>query len=199
MIERIMGNPWIYSAWQFPFADKKMRPVVAHNDLRGVTQVLELGCGPGTNAAYFQQSSYEGVDHNPKYTQHACKRYPHAHFITADATIYQSPRPSEFVLLNSLLHHLHDDHVHRVLSTVHDSLLEQGTVHIIELVLAEKGLPAWLARHDRGKYVRTGEKWQHLFRKHFQALVFEPFTVDAFGVPLWELLYFKGRRRDASG
>ena len=97
----------------------EMRPVAAHNDLRSVTQVLELGCGPGTNAAYFQQASYEGVDHNPKYTQHACKRHPDAHFITADATVYQAPRPYEFVLLNSLLHHLPDDHVHRVLSTVH--------------------------------------------------------------------------------
>ena len=45
--------------------------------------------------------------------------------------------------------------------------------------------------------VRIGElclEWHHIFSKAFEPVIFEPYAVTNFGIPLWHMLYFKGRR-----
>ncbi|MCC6132404.1 MAG: hypothetical protein IT186_20975 [Acidobacteria bacterium] len=35
------------------FAEQKWLPVLKHNDTSSVRRALDVGCGPGTNAAHF--------------------------------------------------------------------------------------------------------------------------------------------------
>ena len=41
--------------------------------------VLDVGCGPGTNAPHFAHADYLGVDINPSYVATAARRYVHRH------------------------------------------------------------------------------------------------------------------------
>jgi cyclopropane fatty-acyl-phospholipid synthase-like methyltransferase len=53
-----MENTATYSLWQAPFAEKKLASILAHNDLRRVRRVLDVGSGLGTNTARFAHTYY---------------------------------------------------------------------------------------------------------------------------------------------
>jgi len=163
-----------------------------HNDLSRPGRVLDIGCGPGTNARYFQGADYVGVDFNPEYIRNAQARYPGMKFVAADATRYEPAERFDFILLNSLLHHLDDVQVAAVLSTARSKLAPNGHVHIIELLTSRRALPGALARMDRGKHARPLGRWKELFTHHFVEELNEPFTVGLAGISMWELVYFKG-------
>ena len=192
MINRVLGFAPVYRLWQSPFAAQKMRPIISHSKIEDVQRVLDIGCGPGTNTAYFRHAYYQGFDLNPSYIENAKRLYPWGNFSVADVTQHEFTQQYDFVLLNSLLHHLNDQQVESVLKAARRSLKQGGEVHIIELVKAPRGIPALLARMDRGDYPRTVEEWRQLFAREFRTEVLEPFPVRGMGMTLWELVYFKG-------
>lgn len=190
----ILEHPWVYRAWQRPFAEAKLRPLRRHNDLRGIRRVLDVGCGPGMNSRHFQHTDYCGIDINPAYIAFARRRYQGT-FVTADATTYTVPEDQryDFILLNSFLHHVPDVDVRRLLANLRRALTEDGHVHVLDLILpARRGPARFLARHDRGRFARPIEVWMELLTESFSPVVFEPFRLSACGVTLWNMLYFKG-------
>jgi SAM-dependent methyltransferase len=196
-LARVMENTLAYRLWQAPFADEKFAPIAAHNDLSRVRRVLDVGCGPGTNAAYFAGADYVGIDMNEAYVEHARQRYGR-NFIAADVTQYRvAPEERfDFILLNSLLHHIELDGVEKLLAHLATLLTDDGHVHIIELVLPEEASVArFLARADRGDYPRSMAQWKSIFSESFEPVVFEPFTLRRLGVELWHLVYFKGQAK----
>jgi hypothetical protein len=67
-------------------------------------------------------------------------------------------------------------------------------VHVIELVMPERACVArLLAAGDRGDYARPLGRWNEILSEHFCPVVFVPYPVKAFGITLWNLVYFKGR------
>ncbi|HXF97663.1 MAG TPA: class I SAM-dependent methyltransferase [Gaiellaceae bacterium] len=66
-VARLLERPTVYLAWQRPFASAKLAPVKRHNDFRRARRVLDVGCGPGTNAAEFAHADYLGIDVNHAY------------------------------------------------------------------------------------------------------------------------------------
>jgi SAM-dependent methyltransferase len=193
-----LDNPIAYRLWQGPVASAKMAPVMRHNDLRQARHVLDLGCGPGTNCPYFPHGEYLGLDINPRYVDYARRRYERT-FAVEDIRSYR-PSPGgrfDFVLLNSVLHHLDDEATNSVLTNLGQVVSDGGHVHIIELVLPRRnGLAKSLALGDRGDYPRPLDEWETIFCKHFEPVVFEPFAVKALlGITLWNLVYFKGKIR----
>jgi SAM-dependent methyltransferase len=193
----IMDNTLAYRLWQAPFVAEKFAPIAEHNDLSRVSRVLDVGCGPGTNAAYFANADYTGIDMSEQYIEHARQKFQR-NFVCADVTQYRVP-PSErfdFILLNSLLHHIDLEGVEKLLAHLATLLTEDGHIHIIELVLPEDASVArFLARADRGKYPRPLAQWKTIFTESFDCAVFEPFTLRRAGVDLWRLVYFKGRAK----
>lgn len=192
-----MERATAYRLWQAPFAEKKLEPLRRHNDVSKVSRVLDVGCGPGTNARHFAHADYLGLDMNPAYIEHARRRYG-KRFEVADVTHDATPssEPFDFVLVNSLLHHIDTPNTRRVLAHLATRLTADGHVHILDLVLPERcGLPRMLAKWDRGNHPRPLEEWRAIFSEAFEPVVFEPYPLGAFGVTLWSMVYFKGRRR----
>ena len=187
----------IYRLWQAPFVLDKLAPLVRRGETASARRVLDVGCGPGTNAPQFAHAEYVGIDISQRYIEAARRRYPGT-FVTADVRSYQ-PLPEDcfdFVLVNSLLHHLDTPAVARVLQCIRDQLAVSGHVHILELVLPErKSVSRLLAVADRGDYPRPLDAWRELFRDTFDEVVFEPYSVRRCGVSLWDMVYFKGRAR----
>lgn len=196
-LDAIMSRPLVYRLWMAPFAEGKLVPVRAHNDLSKARRVLDVGCGPGTNTAYFTHCDYLGIDLNPEYIETA-KRLHGRHFVAVDAAEFAAAPEEQFdfIFLNSFLHHVDRNTTERILSNLSKLLTPDGRIHIIELLLPPStSIPRFLARADRGRFARPIEDWQEIFDAAFERDVFEPFTLKKCGVPLWKMVYFKGRAR----
>jgi SAM-dependent methyltransferase len=197
LIDTVMEHTLVYRAWQAPFAERKFAPVIRHNDLGAVRSVLDVGCGPGTNAAHFGGSEYVGIDINPSYIASAQRRYA-GDFRAADICTYE-PGPGDsfdFVLVNSFLHHVDDPEVKRILGQVRGLLTGDGHVHVLELLLpGDRSLAHRLAEWDRGAYPRYLNDWAQLFEEEFETVVLEPYPLGVRGLTLWNMVYFKGRVR----
>ena len=190
----IMENPLVYRLWQAPFVRAKFAPIVKHNDMDQVRRVLDVGCGPGINTAWFADKDYVGLDINEDYIETARRRFGRE-FLTADVREYVAPPDAryDFILLNSLLHHIDTDNVARILNQLHGQLTPGGHVHIIELVVPERPcISRWLATNDRGDYPRPLDEWRAIFSEAMEPVVFEPFKLRACGMTLWDMVYFKG-------
>ena len=196
-IIRLLERPSVYLAWQRPFVSTKLAPVKRHNDLSAVRSVLDVGCGPGTNSAEFTGLDYLGVDLNPSYIAYARRRHDQR-FAVADVRTDPIPGKGtyDFVLINSLLHHLDDATSASLLVGIRDCISDDGHVHVIELELPERrGLPRSLTLSDRGEYPRSLAAWRKLLTSQFEEVIFEPFPVPSHGPALWRMVYFKGKPR----
>lgn len=196
-LSHVLEHPSVYWWWQRPFRRQKIDPFLCHNDLSEVTRVLEIGCGPGTNAGLFGHTEYLGIDISHDYVSAARRRFGER-FLQADATQILPLEGKEFktVFMNSLLHHLSDTHVRTILRQLAAVLPDSGRIHVMDLVFpARRGIARWLARHDRGHFARPLAAWRKLFADAFHIELFEPYSVSVLGIALWEMVYFKGRPR----
>ena len=194
LVDRLLEHPAVYAAWQAPFVASKFEPVERHLARQNVRRILDVGCGPGTNAPRFASADYVGVDINDHYLDLARARYP-GRFVQADlATADIAPLGTfDTILVNSFLHHLPDAAVGRILHQLEHLLEPDGRVHLLELVVPERrSLATLMARLDRGRFARPLAAWRALFEAHFEPVAIEPYT---FGGGLWSMVYFQGRTR----
>ena len=193
----IMESPWAYALWQAPFANAKFAPIQRHNDLGSVHRVLDVGCGPGTNTKFFAHTDYVGIDINESYVERGRRRFGRT-FIQADVCDY-TPAPDQrydFVLINSLMHHLDDVTSDRILNTLRRVITPDGHLHVLDLILPDDpSIARYLAENDRGNYPRPFETWNELLVRYFEPVVVERFSLGLMGLDLWRMLYFKGRPR----
>ena len=194
-VSDILSIPILYRAWQLPFQEKKLAPFHDRNELRAIRRVLDVGCGPGTNAQHFLQTDYLGLDINEQYIASARSRYP-KEFRAVDVTKFSPPSGETFdcILVNSLLHHLSDEEASGLLSSLPPLLAPDGPVHLIDLVVRRRApIAGWVARRDRGRFVRPLEKLREMFDLQFDTVLSEPFSLTLMGITLWHMIYIKGR------
>lgn len=195
--DRLLELPLVYQAWQAPFASAKLQPFLARVDLARSRRVLDVGCGPGTNARVFAGLDYVGIDINPEYIRTAASRHP-GRWVVGDVTdtaIFPDER-FDCVFANSLMHHLDDDAVRNLLGRMARLTAPGGKVHVLDLVLpAQRSAGRMLARLDRGRFARPVEQWRRLFTEHLDEEHFQPYTFGLPMLPLWNMVYFVGVRR----
>ena len=167
--EIILESPMGYRLWSEPFnkpkiaAIDKMLAAVSLNESR----ILDVGCGPGTNAPYFAGCDYLGVDLNPQYIESARSKFPDLRFSTEDATeLSVSNEKFDVVLINSLMHHLDDEGCRALLGSLHSLVSENGFLIVQEPLVPENGqfLKTFFMNQDRGDFFRPLVDWQELFR-----------------------------------
>jgi SAM-dependent methyltransferase len=193
-VVRLLEQPRVYLAWQRPFVSSKLAPIWRHTSRSSITRVLDVGCGPGTNAAEFEGLDYLGVDLNPAYIEHARRNHA-GRFEVADMRSDAIPGGGtyDFVLVNSLLHHLDDESTRSLLARLRAYVSGDGYLHVIDLELPERrGIARTLTLNDRGDHPRSVPAWRTLLTEHFDEVVFERFPVPARGPMLWSMVYFKG-------
>jgi SAM-dependent methyltransferase len=198
---RLLEHPLVYRLWQAPFHQAKLEPLRRHNDLGAARRVLDVGCGPGTNAEVFGHAEYLGFDINPEYVAFA-RRNRRGRFEVGDVTSWRAEHGQrfDFVLVNSILHHIDDGGVRHALASLREALAPDGYLHLLELVTPTRGLPARaLARADRGQFSRSVPGWTELCEPWFEPEVVEPYVLGAFGVALWHMIYYKGKPRQSGG
>lgn len=193
----LLEHAVVYRFWQAPFADKKLEPVFRHNDMTKVHQVLDVGCGPGTNTHHFTETGYLGIDLNERYIESARRLYERE-FVVADVLHYSAEctRRFDFILVNSILHHVDTPSAMQLLLHLEKLLTEDGHIHVLELVQpGQRGIARLLARWDRGECARPLTDWLQIFSAVFDTVVFEPYSLKALRTVLWNMVYFKGRAK----
>ena len=192
--DRLLELPLVYRTWQAPFVSAKLKPFLASVGRERTARVLDVGCGPGTNAPVFAGADYVGIDINADYIRTASARYP-GRFIVGDVTDGNIFPDHQFdcVFANSLMHHLDDASVRRLLRRMAALTALNGRVHVLDLVLPPHASAGrLLARMDRGRYPRTVEHWRGLFTEYLREERFEPYRFGLPMVPLWHMVYFVG-------
>jgi SAM-dependent methyltransferase len=192
--DRLLELPLVYQAWQAPFASAKLKPFVEHAGLARMRRVLDVGCGPGTNARVFAGAEYVGIDINPEYIRVAASRYP-GRFVVGDVTDESIFPDEQFdcVFANSLMHHLDDVSAGNLLARMARLTVPGGRVHVLDLVLPPQlSTGRVLAQLDRGRFARPVEHWHRLFTEHMREERFEPYAFGLPFLPLWNMVYFVG-------
>ncbi len=192
--DRLLEVPIVYRSLQAPFADAKLEPFLRRVDPARVKRVLDVGCGPGTNARVFARTDYVGIDINPDYIATAQRRFK-GRFVVGDVADERVLPDERFdvVFANSLMHHLPDAVTRSLLARMAKLVAPGGAVHVLDLILPDGLTPARaLARLDRGKHPRPVEQWRALFTEHLTQQHLEVYPLGLPGVPLWWMIYFAG-------
>lgn len=194
-MRRVLDHPRVYALWQAPFVHQKLAPFVAHNRLAAIRKVLDVGCGPGTNAALFADKEYLGIDLDAGYVERATRRFG-PRFRQGDAGAMEVPdfAPVDCLFINSLTHHLDDATMERLLGRG-DLVTGNGKLHLIDLYLPPGGIARRLALADRGEHPRPLAELRALIDRHWAIEVEEPFTLRLAGIDLWAMVYFRAAPR----
>ena len=146
----------------------------------------------------FADTRYLGVDRNMGYVRSARARGIRVIAGDAAAIPIRSTQPFDCVFVNSLLHHLDDAQVLALLTHAAALVRSHGQVHVIDLVVPEgRGVARALALADRGDHPRTLPHLRSLVAQHFNLDVEEQFRLTLAGLPLWAMVYYRGRAKSA--
>lgn len=190
-----LDSALLYRAWQWPFVAQKVACFRRRAALEPSTRVLDIGCGPGTNAGLFAGTRHIGLDRDAGYVRSAAGRGMRVMVGDAAALPLAAGAGFDCVFVNSLLHHLTDAQVESMLARVVQVMHPDGRLHVIDLVVPPRGIGRRLALADRGEHPRTLSALRTLLARHVALEHEEPFRLTLAGVPLWAMIYFCGSPR----
>ena len=135
-------------------------------------RILDIGCGPAYYFDRLPRCEYFGFDTDAGYIADATKRFGDRGRFFAEP--YTEARRNDLplmdrIMLMGLLHHLDDAACEGLLDLVARSLAPKGRVAALDTVLYE-GQPAlarFLAKNDRGDFIRQPEGFLALARERF--------------------------------
>ncbi len=190
-MRQLLSHPALYALWQWPFVEQKVAPFRATTTLPPGSRVLDVGCGPGTNARLFAQCDYLGIDLDPGYVERAVARFGRR-FRVGDASRLDVAdfAPVDCLFVNSLTHHLDDAALDGLLRRT-DLVRPGGHLHLIDLHLPASGLPRRLALADRGRHARPLADLRAAIGRHWRVEHEQPFFLRALGFGLWAMVYFR--------
>lgn len=192
--DSIVTIPLVYKLIQVPFVEGKLAPVREEIQQAKGKRVLDVGCGPGTNCKFFGESDYTGIDIEPKYINHAREKYQR-NFLVGDASKLSSifEQPFDFILVNSLTHHLDDEKFAGLITESKKVLAPGGTLCVVDIVNDTKHwLSTALTKADRGDFVRPYTKNVEAWTSSYSEIRLGRFQLYLFGFTCAELFYFVG-------
>jgi SAM-dependent methyltransferase len=155
-------------------ADKLRYICIDQLDLAPGNTVADVGCGP----AYYldrlpKPLNYHGFDTEPRYIDWARKRWGETatfHLGVFGSTQASELAPIDAVLLLGILHHLSDEESLELLEFAAQSVAPSGRVVTVDTCFepSQGRISRWMARNDRGEYVREPGRFMELARTHFQ-------------------------------
>ena len=161
-----LERSWVYNLNQVFLGAGKKRHVTGF--LRGLEyqSLLDIGCGPGEYAE-LAHGPYLGIDTSESFIRSCRERFaqdPTKVFMHADATTVQVPGRYDLALLNSVMHHLTDEEVTRLVAWVARSA---RYLFILDLYPVRwNPLSRWFYAMDRGHYVREVATQKALILQH---------------------------------
>lgn len=173
-LRKILTLPQIYEAFQMLIGGDGYRRWYVGELLqpRPGLSILDIGCGPGTMLRFLPMGvRYVGFDMNPKYIEHARRRFGDRG--TFHAQKVDEARVTEggvdVVMANAILHHLDDAEASHLIEIAWHQLKPGGFLLTYDNVWApdqSRAAKALISR-DRGQHVRTAEQYLAIVQKRF--------------------------------
>jgi ubiquinone/menaquinone biosynthesis C-methylase UbiE len=125
--------------WQTknPFISQAERELLKYLPIEPNSQVLELGCGTGSNLynlrAIGETFRFTGIDINHEEIELAKQNFPDAEFMIGDATNVQLPDQSfDLVFCRDVIHHIHPSEQFRLIQEMTRLTKVGGKIVVIE-------------------------------------------------------------------
>lgn len=161
-VHRLFDHPFVFNAWQAVGDSGKGRQIRRFLREVSVSSVLDVGCGTG-NWASVTDGRYLGVDISSEFIAAARDRYrddPQKEFRHLDATVEDVPGHFDLMQLISVLHHLSDDQVRRLIGRVAPRI---DYLFVLDLYpVPWNPISRFLYRADRGDHIRTPAEQKRL-------------------------------------
>jgi ubiquinone/menaquinone biosynthesis C-methylase UbiE len=174
-LKETLDNPVLFNLVQFLVSGSQRRTgdlIRRGLQLQPGEPLLDVCCGTGEFAGV-ALGPYLGIDINPRYIAFARRRRRPAgsrrKFVVADITRfvseYRGPLFPKAMMINSM-HHLSTEENTRVLAAVARMVTSTGRLVVVDMDPSPgNAISLWLARLDRGEYVRPlGEQVAMLSR-----------------------------------
>jgi len=180
----LLSQPTIYDTFQSAVGAKQHRNhfisfITCQNEF---TSVLDLGCGTGfLLSKLVNVQNYVGVDSSQEYLNAASKiqTSTKTQFILGDLGStdwcnqvgFSEP---QLVLGMGIFHHLSDFSIRNVLSFLCKSLPKNSLLVSLDPTIDSETSKAatWIAKNDRGRYIRSKSELDKLFSDYFESVNF---------------------------
>lgn len=177
IISYLLSNPILFNSVRRTIAGNQENTknfVRSNLQIYKAKKVLDVGCGTGEfSDALPEDFDYTGVDINIKYITFAQKNYKNAKrkFLIQDITdrhFFENQR-YEATLLISMLHHLSDAELEKILPII--KRVTTKIVIVADIIPDPQGLLRKLmVKMDQGKFVRSREDKIKILCKYFKII-----------------------------
>jgi SAM-dependent methyltransferase len=165
-LDRFFECPAVFNLYQALADGGKKRQI--RRFLRDVEfeSVVDIGCGTG-NWAGLAPGRYLGIDTSPSFIAACRRRYagdPEKEFVEADASTLQIAEQFDLAQMISVLHHLSDDEVRRLVEWVERSARQ---LFVLDLYpMPWHPVARLLYALDRGRFIRAPEVQKELILRN---------------------------------
>jgi SAM-dependent methyltransferase len=172
-VRAILSSPRVYELWISAVGGERQRQTLQRDHFRTVPgeRVLDLGCGPAELLPHLADGVYAGIDISERYIAAARERYGvRGEFRVGDATaIDEDLRDFDIVLAFGVAHHIDDAGVHQMFAGAARALKPSGRMVTVDPVFTpgQTRLARAVIERDRGRHVRTAERYAELARTAF--------------------------------
>jgi cyclopropane fatty-acyl-phospholipid synthase-like methyltransferase len=187
--QRVLGDPRGFDLFQRLVGARRAKAsfVAHHVRPRDGDRILDLGCGTGGLLELLPHGVvYVGVELDAAYVERARRRFgSRGTFVHADIATYEPRSTFDIVIAYGVLHHLEDQRVRSACRLAHRALHASGRVLFAEPCRTdEQGrLETALMNRDRGRYIRTPERYAELMREHFEETARPELAEDGYRIP----------------
>ena len=180
-LRAVLSFPFMYHFFQSLVGTPRMRKFIFGSFIKFPpgAKVLDIGCGPGELLDYIPTDAhYTGFDKDRDCILFAQKKYGNrGRFLDLDVNDAEQLKVHEseydVVLIFSILHHLDDGEVDKLLKLVRYCLKPSGIAVSVDGVYLEQQSRAakYILSKDRGQFVRPQAEYERLVKKHFDNVV----------------------------
>jgi 2-polyprenyl-3-methyl-5-hydroxy-6-metoxy-1,4-benzoquinol methylase len=180
-IRKILEYPIVYTTFQNLLGSESSQDKLVAEYIKPEDgmYILDVGCGPGSLLEHiYKDVVYYGFDFEESYIQKAQEKYgTRGKFFCEDVTNFEFKGNEKFdrILILSVLHHLEDEQVHKILSVLTKLLKPDGYLLVQEntFVKGQSLIAKAIIKMDRGQNVRKPEGYLNLCQAHFKNCTYE--------------------------
>lgn len=174
-IRSVLDHPLVYQRFQElgGYFGARLKSLHAHLPIAAGARIADIGCGPGFIVEHLPAGvSYFGFDTDARYIDFATSRFGDRgrflHRVFDDAAAREFG-PFDIAMMNGVLHHLSDAEADATLGAIRRSLRAGGRLFTLDGCYADgqSAMARFLLEHDRGRHVRTEERYRALLERHF--------------------------------
>lgn len=208
LVELLAQQPRLWDIFEKIFGADRQKFKLYRSKVGNPRKLLDFGCSSGNVTGAFLDLNYTGIDIDSKLINHAKKKWgKHSNIKFIDLDILK-PKIKigrfDTILFAGTGHHLPDNLYLKIFREFDKYLSVGGTIHYIDTIKPSRNSPLlarWLCSIDRGKYIRTKNRYLSLISKltkKYKVISSSEETISGALIPQPKYLYVKLKSRNKS-